>query len=596
MNQIFRKCISVLLALVMLMACALPAVAAAEPCEYEPTIIIPGLFQSETHLYHEDGSLALDKNGNPYSGPFFMDTTGEIILKAMKNVFLPLLSVIFTQQDRDNRFAESLAATLGAVLMEKIRCDANGQPVYNVDAEHYNYSFAECTEEEKAGILDSIPIQDYIDVAGEDHLYFYSYNSLGNLNDITKGLYDYIQLVKEETGHDKVNIVPISQGGTICNNLLEYYPQVMNDLHRIIYVVPALDGTELISSLYKNGFNCADDALYGYMMPSLLGEETGALVNIVLRILPKSVLKNALNETIQTLIQDYLINSTTMWAFVTSADYPSLADRYLSGEEHAAIRVHTDAYQQARVNSDANILKAIECGVEVFDISNYNYPLYTICDAWDDVNADGIIDLNSTGMGTYSLGVDKTLPEGYVQQGNSVGTCSDPAHHNHIDSYRIIDASTSLLPDHTFYFYDGDHERTGSDDALISLVVRLLLDDSFQDVYSYPDEFPQFNNARNTKSLRNDLADAKELLTELEGEDAERLTAVIDEAELMLSHTNVDLEETQKANDDFYAVYDEIRGKEPEKENFFTGIFNKAVVAISEKVEEKFGYNSFFGN
>ena len=62
MNPIFRKCISVLLALVMLAACALPAVAAAEPGENEPTIIIPGLFQSETHLYNDDGSLALDKN------------------------------------------------------------------------------------------------------------------------------------------------------------------------------------------------------------------------------------------------------------------------------------------------------------------------------------------------------------------------------------------------------------------------------------------------------------------------------------------------------------------------------------------------------
>lgn len=596
MKKFTKKIICVFCAVIIAVPfCIFGAAAENECCEYYPTVIIPGFLQSATHLYNDDGTLATDKKGNAYEDPFFLDTTGEIVWKAVKKLLCPLLSVLCRQTDVNNKFSKALAEVLGEILMEKIKCGENGDPVYNVDAEHYNCSFAECTKEEQEHILSCIPVQNLIDVIGEDHLYFYSYNSLGNLDDATQGLYDMIQLVKEETGHDKVNIVPISQGGSLCNNLLEYYPQVMDDLHRIVYVIPALDGTELISDIFTNGINDDDDALYGYMMPSLLGEETGALVNILLRFLPKSVLNGALDYAVDYLIENYIKNITCLWGFVKTDDYEYLADKYLSGEENAEIRRQTDAYQQARINSDKNILTAVDKGIEVFDIVNYNTPLYTICGAWDEVNADGIIDVDSTSMGAYSLGVDKTLPDGYVQQGNSCGTCSDPEHHNHIDPHNIIDASTGLLPDNTFYYYNGNHEKTSQDDALIALVIRLLIDENIKDVYSCPDEFPQFNTSRVSRSLRNDIAAAKELLPSLGGADSQALSAVIEEAEAMLAETKVDLEKTEQAKNDFYEVYNRVTGKKEEKESFFSRIFSKAVVKKAENVEKKYGYNSFSG-
>lgn len=564
-------------------------------CEYYPTIIIPGFLQSATHLYNEDGSLAARSDGSVYEGPFFLDSTSDIVKSAVKKALVPLLSVLFKQSDTNNRFADTVSELLGDILMEKIKCDENGQPVYNVDAEHYNYSFAECSAAEKAHIINSIPVQGVIDVIGEDHVYFYSYNSLGNLDDITKELYDFIQLVKTETGHDKVNIVPISQGGSIFNNLLEYYPQVMNDFNRIVYAVPALDGTELISDIYKNGLNTADDALYSYMLPSLVGEDTGSLINLLIRILPKSVLKNTLDTAVDSLIKNYLKNCTTLWAFVKTADYEMLADRYLSGEENAAIRKQTDSYQQARINSDKNILKAIENGIEVFNITNYSTPLYSLTASWDKVNADGVIDFDSTSMGAYSLGNDVTLPDGYVQQGNEFRTCSDPENHNHIDPHHIVDASTGLLPDHTFYYYKGSHVDTSSNDALLALVAKLLADDNFKDIYTYPDEFPQFNTARVTKQLRIDIANAKELLPSLNAADAAALSEVIAEAKAMLANTNVSKEETEKASNSFYEVYNSLSGIETPKESFFKKMFNKIIKTAEKKAFEKYGYNSFSG-
>ena len=58
--------------------------------------------------------------------------------------------------------------------------------------------------------------------------------------------------------------------------------------------------------------------------------------------------------------------------------------------------------------------------------------------------------------------------------------------------------------------------------------ITLLTDESFTDVHSYPDKFPQFNTARESKGLRNTLKWAKEIdLSELSEANADELTAAI---------------------------------------------------------------------
>lgn len=557
-------------------------------CENSPTVIIPGLMQSSTYLYNDDGSINTE-----YSAPFFMEDTDTIVDTAVKNVLGPLVSVLFTQTDKDGKFAQAVADTLCGVLGEKIRSDSDGNTVYNVDAVHYKGSYAECSGFEKAHILSCVPIQSYLDVVGEDHLYYYSFNSFGNLDKITAGLYDLIEQVKKETGHDKINLVPISQGGAVANNLLEYYPDVIDSLDRLIYVVPCLDGTSVVSDIYVNGILDDPEALYGYMIPELLGDGMmSKIVRIALRILPEYVLQDVLDRTVDTLINDYLKNTTTMWAFLKADDYEIAAEKYLSGEENAEIRRQADSYQQARLNSDANILKAREKGVEVFNIVNYNYALYPIVDSWDKENADGVIDLDSTSMGAYAAPVGKTLPEGYTQQGNSFGTCSDPAH-NHIDSHNVVDASTGLLPDNTFYFYNGDHEQTGDNDVLIGLIVKLLYDDNFTSVFSYPEIYPQFNEARDGGHMEIISSSAKHFLSDKGEDEYPELRKAVADVDALLAETIVDYDENKKASDALDAAYAAAKGEVQEEASLFDKILEKIVDVVFNFVEEKYPEKGF---
>ncbi len=587
-----NKVIALILSVVMLIGCFSATAFAIEEA-YIPSIVIPGIFQSETK-YYENGAAT---NAEP---PFFMDSTIEIVGLALTDALIPIAKLLTTQEDKDNKAAQAVADILGEVLMEKSRCDENGKFVHDIRATKYNDCFADLSAHDQEYILDQIPLQNYIDIAGGENLYFFSYASLGNMIDTATELYDFIQFVKEDTGSDKVNIVPISQGGSVANALMQIYADngrsVAEDINRIVYVVPALDGSTLIGEIYQYGL-LDDEELYTTMLPSLMGEEdmVSYLVNVVLRIMPNANVNSILDTAVYTLINDYMRYSTLLWGLCPSGNYEACREMYLMDEGLEEIRRQTDWFYGAQKNRYTNIENAIEDGVKVFDIVDYNVPLYQLVDSWDKVNADGIIQLDSTSMGAFSYGVDVKLGDDYVATHNN---CSDPENHNHTDPNGIVDACTGLLPETTFYFYNQNHERTGSNDVIMKLVTELLVDETFVDVFSKPDKFPQFNVGRNSKGLMKDVAEMKKYDTsDLTEKEKALLEDAIAQAEAQLDQTNVDIDAFEDAKSNFYSVRDQIlnRDKEPEeKENDSYMNFGDALKQIFQMLSDILYL--FFGN
>ena len=152
---------------------------------------------------------------------------------------------------------------------------------------------------------------------------------------------------------------------------------------------------------------------------------------------------------------------------------------------------------------------------------------------WNDQNADFIIQLDSTSMGATSANVGETLPADYKQQNTC---CSNPAH-DHISPDRVIDASTGLLPDTTFYFKNQRHDLTQWNDVILKLAMQLIAHDDIKDVYTSP-AFPQFNYGRNVKNLLALLDKAagvnRKLLTRRQ---KAKLNAAVENAEAVLSRT-----------------------------------------------------------
>ncbi len=536
-----KKLIAILLALTLAFSSVALFVSADEPvaddgiktecggkCDICPSIVVPGIGQSNVWLLDDNGDYIVDEDGDRISAfPAYFDIEAII-----STVLVPALTTLVFQRDM------GLSEALCDVVRDAFACNAcddKGKNTGNIEVEKYLYSVAECSDYEKNEIYRNVPLQAYAEQVGEDHLYYFAYNSFGNNIDIVNELYDYIQMVKEETGHDKVNIVPISMGGSIANGLLDYYPEVKNDLEKVVYIVPALNGSTIVGDLYTKNFAFFDtEFLYNGFLETLMDEEDARMIEVIARILPDEVLTGVLQNVAGCLVDEVAANVTALWGLCPKEYYLEASAELLADKPE--IKKQTDKYYQAQLNSEKNIQALVDMGVEVFNIVDYNIPLYQIGRSWNDDNADGVIQLSSTSMGAKSALVGETLGKDY-KQANTSKNCSDPTH-NHLDEDKIVDASTGLLPDTTFYFKGQNHEQTARNDIIISLATRILATDDIHDVYSTPD-YPQFNARRDLRALKNKYiptAEAVDMST-LSADVAAELETALNEAKAFVETT-----------------------------------------------------------
>lgn len=585
----FKKVVSVFMAVIMVLSC-MSILGFAKKAEVTPTIIIPGLFQSETYHY-VDGEKETDADGNPLAAPFYISISKEFIGAALTNALVPVVSMFIRQEDKDQAAAKVVAELASDLLMAKQATDANGVLDPDVKPEVYNGSFATLTDVQKAHVLKSFPVQEYFELAGAEYLYVFNYVSTGNMIQTANDLYDYIQFVKEDVGSDKVNLVSVSQGGSITNGLMKVYKEkgisISDDVDRIVFTVPALDGAALLGDAYRYGLNDESAQLYTTMFPSVLGKDgyLGYLINLLVRLMPKADVSNLLDVVGDTLINKYLRYSTLLWGLIPSGDYPACREMYLAGDDMAEIRRQADWYYDAQLNSEQYVLDAIDDGVKVFDIVDTNVELYQLAVSHDVVQADGIIHVDSTSMGAYSVNVNTKLPANYVAARNN---CSDPANHDHTDPDGIMDVCSGLLPEHTFYFSGQNHATTASNDVIMTLIINILTDENFVDIYSYPERFPQFNYSRETFQLRTDVDTMRDYDTStLSSADANELAGAIAQVDEMLANTVVDVDEFKAANDRFYKIFDKIMGND---ELFSDKSTSRALYLVSRTVSDTLYY------
>ncbi len=580
MKKTILRAISLILCAVMLVSAGSIGAFAADKrtdcgddCEFYPTIIIPGLGQSSVCVADENGDFVLDKDGKKISAfPAYIQ-----IPKVIKTAIVPLLLTLITQRDMglSDAFAKVIEDAFGINAS-----DLEAQNTGNVILEEFKYSYAECNEYEQSVINSHIPFNKYHTDLPKDHLYYFTYNSFGNHIDIANRLYAYIQMVMEQTGHDKVNIVPISQGGTVASAMFEYHPEIMDQLHKVLFIVPALDGSTIIGDVFNDRINFLNpDYLYhGFLENSgLLDKQTAKIIEIALRILPDEILMSALNKAVDILVEKIMIRSTSMWALCPSGDYESAAELRLSDPEMASIKEQTYKYYQAQLHADDNIQTLLDKGVQVFNVVEYDYPLINVGETWDSQNADYIIQVDSTSIGAYLANVGETLPEDYQQKNTH---CSNPDH-NHISPDRVVDASAGLLPDTTFYFDGQRHDLTQHNDVILELAFELIAHDDITDVYS-DERFPQFNIGRDVREIESLI----ELGEAAEGNDA--VAKATEVAKAVLADSAVTAEEYDEAVDNLKAALVDAGVIKAEKEKN-PAFFEK----ISDWLYENYGTNGF---
>ncbi len=566
-------------------------------CQHSPVIILPGINHSPTFLY--------DKNDNPvFSGKYHIGGTllipnKEVLTKytAFKLILRALASIVI----QNDAGLEKFIYTTVSDILKYQRCDQNGNHIENLKTKRWNYSLKHMTKEEIDWTYRMVPMKSLVDEIGEDHVYFFTYNLVGDPMDSADDLNEYIEAVKKQTGHDKVTFIPISLGGTILTAYLEKYGH--NNIDQIVNIVACLNGTDIVADFYERKWRLDDYYLYHRFIANIFTEFDGVplkgdLINTLLHIFPRKAVNGLLSGSISAILDGLMLNCPQFWAMLPSYRYDKLADRYLS--DNSVLKARTDRFQKARVNLSKNLLAATADGVRInsiacanLDLGEQMYTYFNIVASAENVNSDGIVNLSSASLGATGAPHNKKLSD--IEYSVSCG-CEN-SEHNHISHDNMVDTSTALFPENTWIFLNQHHE-VGRNDVVLNLAKSIVLG-KIKDIYSDPINYPQFNGTCNTQNIRRwKLPDAYKVDTsKLNNTDKADLNSAIAEAEAVLKLTVADQPRVEAAEKRLIAALQEVEAEgykniNPKKKSAFTDLLNTVSYALSKSALFLFGGGS----
>ena len=623
MKKTLKRVISLVLCMAMLVSVVAFSGTATQPeasnetvyttcngeCGNCPVIVLPGINHSPTDLLDENGNRAVDSNGS-YIGGTLLILNLDGVLKQLPQVILSLFATLALQR---NVMLDKAAYNVAKAAFSYQQCDDNGDYIANLQTKRWNYPISEFYKHEEEGNINEgydldwvyrmVPMKPLVDVIGEDHAYFFTFNLVGDPMQSAAELDEYIQMVKAQTGHDKVNLLPVSLGGTILTAYLEQFGH--DDINAIVNAVACLDGTDLLADFFAREWNLSPEYFYHEFISNIFVESNdrgtlGYLINILLRIIPESGINALLSGAMSGILDTMMLNCPQFWAMLPSYRYEALAERYL--KDKPELKAKTDAFQKARLNLKDNILAAVEDGVRVNSISGSNlnlgeemYTYFGIVASSKKVNSDGIINLSSTTLGATGAAGDATLGDNYKQKNPS----KEYPEYSYVSPDNMVDVSTAVLPDNTWIFLDQYHE-VGDNDVVLNLAKALLLEE-IDDVHSDPENYPQFNYKVTTKYVRRwRLADAYEVdRTNLTADQIAKLDAAIAGGEEVIYATVAPKQEEVDAADQAlkeilhevgFQGYENI---EEAEESAADDILEKVLGTISSKFVDIFGSKSY---
>lgn len=565
-------------------------------CEHNPFIVVPGITDSDVALLDAQGNPVIGSDGKPYVKGGFMIDEDEIIDTALKTLALPLVKMLITQ--KDNGFTDAVYKTAQSAFWRQAT-NKDGTPVENLEVVRYEKSFAELTEEEINHLFINIPLRGICDIIGYDHVYYFAFNIIGDPMETARELDQFIQMVKQQTGHDKVNILNASLGASIFTAYAEQYKD-KGDVEKVVNIVALLNGSLILRDLYAGNFDLSDEALYRDFFPAILAngdsKAMGYLVNLLIRVLPRQVLLDTFDAVLNGAMDAMLRHAPNFWAMVPKEDYPALADKWLSGAEYAVMRAKADAFYQAQLNLEDNMLYMIdEKGAEINNVCGYNLKfsdmtnILTMVNSDKTINSDGVIHVQSTALGVTAAPAGQQLPAEYL---------AAHAGSKYISPDKGLDASTCVLPDNTWFFYNQDHEQAGKNAACMNLVGELFTNPDFVNINSDPARFPQFNIGSDSKEIRRTLLpEAQKVLAlyakgefNISAADLAELNAAIAQAEDALKATIGDQAVAAAATQRLKNILIKIGYRsapppavEPDPVKvFFTALLDKVLKAASE--------------
>ena len=452
-----KRALCILLSIVLIAVCVLPVSAADAACDCgkAPIIHVYGIGNT---VYDGEKSVFPPQGGTIAATVFTALPLLPAFLRGSLNI---------RQQERALRAA--------ARIFSPIAFDKNGDPATPAAA---RFTYPESVEHK-----DGEPI-------------YFDYDWRLDPFVVASQLHDFIRFVEAKTGHDGVYIVAESMGAMILTTYLSVYGTA--DIKGAVWMNGAYKGVASCSESFSNQNSFQADSLYTYLIqqagvfgssPLLCDLFTGlyasGLLESVLGPVEKAARQLADNGALTRFMQQYLGRIPGFWGLVSAEDYPAARNFVFptaeSQQEYAVLLARLDRfYNEVSSKVDEIMTDAKEATGKIGVICGYGEVITPVTK--DNARqSDSIILTEDESNGATCAPLGSTLGDDYAQAVDDG--------HSHISADRVIDASTALFPDHTWFVKYAHHQVLYGSYAL-ELVHNIFYSDGF-DVFSDP-AFPQF--------------------------------------------------------------------------------------------------------
>lgn len=471
-----KKCICIVISILLLAAVAAPAANAAVSEEVYPTIMVAGY--SSSNLYEDDNQVwKLDMNG-------ILNT----VLSRIAQIGRGLGELALQRPD----YLTDLVGQEILNLAGKLRTNPDGSSVFNIttyrqDAEHtqlsYLYAHGQESQIHEPIIMDAAA--EWYGENGGDYLFSYQQDFRMSMVDCAATLDKYVDSVLEFTGAKKVNIIAVSHGGQTVAAYLAMYGLRKNVINNAVLTVPAIGGAALAYDVMSESVALDEETLLYFIENGNMMEED---INWLVRAHQFGILDQVCNLLIHRYIKQILGYWGSMWDFIPLEYYDELKNELLDPVESAALIEKSDYFHYEILANMTEILNScVDEGMNIYLVAGMGMPSVTGLQ----VQSDAIIPVKCA-TGAESAPYGSRYNNGYIQK-NSI--CANVSH-NHLSPDMTVDASTGFLPDYTWYIHGMYHGMGKKDDYFMDLCKTLLLTNNRIDVHSYS-EFPQFKYSTN---------------------------------------------------------------------------------------------------
>ncbi|MBQ6067638.1 MAG: hypothetical protein IJK89_12560 [Clostridia bacterium] len=469
MKRSMKKLLALALIAALLVSVMSMAAYAAAP--RVPVICVTGELPIE--VYREDGSSYI-----PTEGP-----ADEIMNEAIKELVPVFLKAMLTNNydEWSRRALEKLTP-----IYDEIRPNLDGSLPANTGI---NYSWSPET---------------MADPVSADYYYTYTFDYRISPLDAAEGLRTFIDAVKAKTGSDKVAL--ISRCGSTSLGAAYLYKYGADDLTSLTFFSSSLLGVPYADTMLGGRVVIPGDMLYHFVACQnplasfnerlnefakavlyALNENASAddVINLVLRVYDK-----VKDSFVSPFLRSYYAVCPNFVATVNDS-----YERYRNfifptdelKQEYAVLLAKTDEYHYNVQQKLGELFTAArDGGVPVNFVVVYGEPSENVNGERTRLVGDELTDACYQSMGATVPFYAHTLEESYISERTAAGFGK------YISPDKMIDASTCLFPDNTWFIRNLRHEFSGQD--VIALFKAIAWTEDMT-VFADP-AFPQFLNAR----------------------------------------------------------------------------------------------------